>query len=195
MEQSFLDEGIFAENDNFILSKYKDSEQELFYKAWNETFKNSPVLTNINFKEKSWEDVLTDKSKLQLKIIDTISQEYIGEVVLLNINSEMPEFGIQLLRKYQGKGIGTMITKLFLDKLKSVTQVKEILIRIRSNNEISQKMFEKFGIVKIGEEGKECAELMVSLLDDIGKDKFESIVGKSFASTQVYTICYKLLLE
>ncbi|MBR5595864.1 MAG: GNAT family N-acetyltransferase [Lachnospiraceae bacterium] len=195
MEQSFLDEGIFAENDNFILSKYKDSEQELFYKAWNETFENSPVLTDINFKEKSWEDVLTGKSKLQLKIIDTISQEYIGEVVLLNIDSEMPEFGIQLLRKYQGKGIGTMITKLFLDKLKSVTQVKEILIRIRSNNEISKKMFEKFGIVKIGEEGKKCAELMASLLDDIGKDKFENIVGKSFASTQVYTICYKLPLE
>ena len=52
-------------------------------------------------------DVLSDTNKLQLKIIDKLKQEYVGEILLMKLDAESPELGIQLLRKYHSQGIGT----------------------------------------------------------------------------------------
>ena len=183
---------IFVEDEKYVLSRYEEKDRDLFFKAWNETFENSLVQNDENFKRKSWEDVLTDRNKLQLKVIDKGTQEYVGEVVLMKLDMVMPELGIQLLRKYQGQGIGTRIMKLFVNQLKSIMKVESFSVRIRSDNYASQRMFEKMGIVKIGEEEKEHAQLMYELMMAMGKEKFEKAIGEDFESTQVYTICYKL---
>ena len=115
-----------------------------------------------------------------------------GDVVLTQLNSKTPELGIQLLRKYQGQGIGTQVIKLFINQLKDVLQIEYFLIRICSDNEISQRMFEKIGAVKIGEEGKEYADLMHKIMKDMGREKFEEITGEEFHKTQRYILCYKL---
>lgn len=125
--------------------------------------------------------MLSDENKLQLKIIDKLTQEYVGEVVLMKLDAEMPELGIQILQKYHGQGIGTRVMNLFV-------------VKIRSDNHISQRLFEKMGVVKIGEEGKEYAELMCGFMRDVGKEKFEEIVEDDFENTQIYTLCYKLTL-
>lgn len=183
---------IFVEDEKYVLSRYEEKDRDLYFKAWNETFENSLVQNDENFKRKSWEDVLTDRNKLQLKVIDKGTQEYVGEVVLMKLDMVMPELGIQLLRKYQGQGIGTRIMKLFVNQLKSIMKVESFSVRIRSDNYASQRMFEKMGIVKIGEEEKEHAQLMYELMMTMEKEKFEKAIGKDFESTQVYTICYKL---
>lgn len=108
----------------------------------------------------------------------------------MKLDTEMPELGIQLLRKYQGQGIGTRVINLFVNRLKTIIQVEFLSIRIRSNNHISQKM----GAIKIGEEGKEYAELMCELMQNMGKEKFEKVIKEDFESTQTYTLCYKLPL-
>ena len=53
-------------------------------------------------------------------------------------------------------------------------------------------MFKKMGAVKIGEEGKEYAELMKSLMNEMGREKFENIIKERFEKTQRYIIRYKL---
>ena len=108
---------VFVEDEKYVLSRYEITERELSFRAWYETFENSPVLNDENFKKKSWEDVLSDTSKLQLKIIDKLTQEYVGEVMLLQLETATPELGIQLLHKHQGQGIGTYIMNLFVEKL------------------------------------------------------------------------------
>lgn len=175
-----------------MLSRYEVAEQDLYLMAWNEIFENTPVSHDENFKQKSWYDVLSDTTKLQLKIIDKVTQEYVGEVTLVKIDTESPELGIQLLRKYHGQGIGTQVMNLFVDKLKSVLQIEYFSIRIFSDNHVSQKMFEKMGAVKIGEEGKEYTELMRKIMQDFGKEKFEEVIKEDFEKTQRYIICYKL---
>lgn len=185
----------FVEDEKYTLSRYCITDQDLFFKAWNETFANSPLINDEQFKKNSWKDVLSDTSKLQLKIVDKLTQEYIGEVVLMELNTEMPEIGIQLLRKYHGQGIGTRVVNLFVNQLKSIMQVEFFKVRIRSDNYISQRMFEKMGAIKVGEEGKECADLMCELMQSMGKEKFEKAIQKEFESTQTYTLCYKLPLE
>ena len=147
----------FVEDEKYTLSRYDVSEQELFFKAWNETFEDTPLINDEQFKKKSWTDMLSDASKLQLKIIDKLTQEYVGEVVLMKFDTEMPEIGIQLLKKYHSQGIGTRVVNLFVNRLKSIMQVKFFTVRIRSDNYISQRMFEKMGAIKVGEEGKEYA--------------------------------------
>lgn len=182
----------FVEDEKYTLSRYDVSEQELFFKAWNETFEDTPLINDEQFKKKSWTDMLSDASKLKLKIIDKLTQEYVGEVVLMKFDTEMPEIGIQLLKKYHSQGIGTRVVNLFVNRLKSIMQVKFFTVRIRSDNYISQRMFEKMGAIKVGEEGKEYAELMLELMRNMGKEKFEKAIEKEFESTQTYTLCYKL---
>lgn len=183
---------VFVKDEKYILSRYEIEEQNLFLKTWKETFENSIVLEDEKFKKKSWEEVWSDTTKLHLKIVDNLLHEYIGEVVILQLDSRMPELGIQLLRKYQGQGIGTRIMKLLVNQLKFIMGVESFLIRIRSDNYVSQHMFKGMGAVKIGEEGKEYTELMQKIKNEMGKDKFEEIIGEEFEKTQVYTICYEL---
>lgn len=183
---------VFVEDEKYVLSRYEVSEQDLYLKAWNEIFESTPVSHDENFKQKFWNDVLSDTTKLQLKIVDKLTQEYVGEVTLMKLNTEAPELGIQLLRKYHGQGIGTRVMKLFVAKLKAVLQIEYFSVRIFSDNHVSQKMFEKMGAVKIGEEGKEYAELMRKIMQDFGKEKFEEVIKEDFEKTQRYIICYKL---
>ena len=82
--------------------------------------------------------------------------------------------------------------KLFIDKLKSVLQAAVFSVRVFSDNYISQRMFEKMGAVKIGEEGKESAELMHRIMQEMGREKFETVIKEDFEKTQRYIICYKL---
>ena len=183
---------VFLETKDYIFTRYGENEQDLYFKAWSETFENSPVLNDKNFQWKSWEDVLADTNKLQLKIVDKHTEEYIGEVSIMKLGGEMLELGVQLLRKYQGKGIGTRIVNLFVNQLKSIIEAEALGVRIRSDNLISQRMFEKMGAVRIGVEGKEYAELMWKFMQEMGKEKFEEIIKEDFERTQVYTIFYRL---
>ena len=157
-----------------------------------EIFENSAVYNDENFKQKLWDDVLSDTNKLQLKITDKLTQDYIGEVTLMKLDAEVPELGIQLLRKYHSQGVGTKVMKLFVNKLKRVMQVEAFLVRIFSDNYISQRLFEKLGAVKTGEEGKEYATLMYSIMQDMGREKFEETIQGEFETTQRYILCYKL---
>ena len=186
---------IFVEDEKYTLCRYDVSEQALFFEAWNETFYNSLLINDEQFKKKSWEDILLDTSRLQLKIIDKLTQEYVGEVVLMKVDAEMPEIGIQLLKKNQGQGIGTRVMNLFVNRLKSIMNVEFFTVRIRSDNYVSQRMFEKMGAIKVGEEGKELCDLMCELMQGMGKEKFEKVIQKEFESTQTYTLCYKLPLK
>ena len=45
---------MFIEDEKYVLSRYEVTERDLYLKAWNETFENSPVLNDENFKKKSW---------------------------------------------------------------------------------------------------------------------------------------------
>ena len=183
---------VFVEDEKYVLSRYEVAEQDLYLMAWNEIFESTPVSHDENFKQKSWDDVLSDTTKLQLKIIDKLTQEYVGEVTLMKLDTETPELGIQLLRKYQSQGIGTRVMNLFVDKLKSVLRVEFFSVRIFSDNHVSRKMFEKMGAIRIGEEGKEYAELMRKIMQDFGKEKFEEVIKEDFEKTQRCIICYKL---
>ena len=68
----------FAEDEKYVLSRYEVTEQDLQLKAWNEIFESTPVSHDENFEQKSWDDVLSDATKLQFKIIDKLTRQESG---------------------------------------------------------------------------------------------------------------------
>ena len=120
---------VFTEDESYLLCRYEEKDRKLYDKIWEETFGQSPVLNDTELKIKLWQDVLFDKNKLQLKIIHKKTGNYVGEVMVMNLDSEMPELGIQILKEYQGKGIGSRIMKNFIDQLKSILPVEAFLLK------------------------------------------------------------------
>ena len=97
----------------------------------------------------------------------------------MKADAEIPEIGIQLLKKYHSQGIGTRVVNLFVNQLKSIINVEFFTVRIRSDNYASQRMFEKMGAIKVGEEGKEYADLMYELMQRMGKENLKRRYRKS----------------
>ena len=64
--------------------------------------------------------------------------------------------------------------------------------RIRSNNWISVKLFEKLGAVKIGEEGIEYSVLMSQMAEKWGREKMEMTMGKDLEEILAYIVCYAI---
>lgn len=191
-DQTCPDGMVFTEDESYLLCRYEEKDRKLYDKIWEETFGQSPVLNDTELKIKLWQDVLFDKNKLQLKIIHKKTGNYVGEVMVMNLDSEMPELGIQILKEYQGKGIGSRIMKNFIDQLKSILPVEAFLVKISSDNHICRKLFENMGAVQIGEEGKEYGELFKKAMEDMGKEVFEKSVTSDVGIFQRYIICYKI---
>ncbi|RKD34277.1 GNAT family N-acetyltransferase [Thermohalobacter berrensis] len=60
------------------------------------------------------------------------------------------EFGITVLKKYWGLGIGKLLMKTLLDWAKSEGQIKKINLRVRFDNHKAIKLYEKMGFEKEG---------------------------------------------
>ncbi|MEE0687033.1 MAG: GNAT family protein [Lachnospiraceae bacterium] len=183
---------VFVEDNKYKLLRYEEKDKDIYMKMLYEIFDKSKEYLDSSFWEKSWNELLVDDNKLVLKIIDIEKNTYVGEVSLQNIQSNCPEIGIHIMKKYRNKGIASRILPLFLDKIKSLVEVEYFLARIRSNNWISIKLFERLGAVKIGEEGKEYSALMSQMAEKWGQDKMEMTMGKDLEEIVAYSICYSI---
>ena len=188
-------DNLFAADDRIVLRKYSEKNKELFLELWEENFANSSVkdivMQDANLTEKTWNDMF-GADRLSLTIYDKHCNAYVGEITLRNLGDAEPEPGIQLLKRYQGMGIGTRVMKLFLEELRNRNEIKSLFVRIASDNIISQRMATKFGAVPIGEEGKDKAELFEKIMLEMGKEKFEEIIPEGYEFTQKYIICYRI---
>ena len=58
----------FIESDNYLFSRYTIDDKDCHWKLCGEVY-DDVLLSNDEFMRKSWEDVLLDTNRLQLKII------------------------------------------------------------------------------------------------------------------------------
>ena len=183
---------VFVEDNKYKLLRYEESDKDIYMQILYEIFGKNTKYLDSSFWEKSWNEILMDDDKLALKIIDIEKNIYVGEVSLENIHSYCPEIGIHIMKEYRNRGIASRVLPLFIDKIKSLVVAGYFLARIRSNNWISIKLFEKLGVIKIGEEGKEYAVLMKEMAEKLGREKMEMTVGKDLEEILAYTICYRI---
>lgn len=176
----------------FTLCAYKNQDRLLYGKVWDEVFDKETISAVEEAKKRTWNEILCDNNQLYLKILDKQTGEFWGEISLKDLGNDIPELGIHILREYRNKGIGTKVVKCLIKNLRRIKGVQCLLIRIYSDNYVSQRLFEHLGAVKIGEEGKAYCEFMKKMMQDMGKEKFEKIIQGAYEDTQRYILCYRL---
>jgi len=115
-------------------------------------------------------------------------------VELQHPDSNTPEIGIDLLESKRNKGIALKAVRLFAKRVCEEKEVDYFLIRISSNNLHSQHVFEKMGVVKIGEEESAFSKFVERFGEIAGKEgqdleKYRYLFGESDDEV-VY--CYRL---
>ena len=66
------------------------------------------------------------------------------------------------------------------------------MIRIKKENIPSHKLARKLGAIEVGEEINETSKLMYMMMQEMGREKFESVIGKTLEEACPSIILYKL---
>ena len=184
-ELYFKDNGVFAENKDFLLRARKETDKEDYLNLCIE-ISVMPSMYDDNFKELSWKDLLDE---IEVFVINKENNEFCGEITLKNYNSDTPEIGINLLKKYRGQGIGYKVTKLFMETVCQIQNIEYFIVRIYSDNLHSQNLFKKFGAIKIGEEENEYVKLLREVYNILKDDELlEALEDYNKINDRIYRL-------
>lgn len=103
------------------------------------------------------------------------TKQYVGNIVLRELESTTPEVGIDIVKKYQRQGIAYDTLQLFLRRIKNICRIEYFLVRIYSDNEPSRKLFQKLRAVKIGNEPSEYQVFLDQMKEWMTEEKYEEI--------------------
>ena len=116
--------------------------------VWNLTGRkwNNEVTEEI---ERKWIDsVIMRKDEKRFAICVGKNEIYIGNVQLTNITEVDAVFHIFIgEKKYWGKGIGTITTKLIIDYAFSELKLRKINLYVKKQNKSALKVYEKVGFI------------------------------------------------
>lgn len=185
---------MFAEDKEYRICGFHSEDRAHYEKLWGEIPVNANTDEEMDKKmlEQSWWHIFDDEDMCKYKIVEKATSSFVGSIEIRDLDEEAPELGIQLLKKYQGRGIGTNVMGLFLRTLGKLLPGTEYTVKIRSDNEVSQHMFQKLGAVECGKEGLGWVELYQSLANTLGKEHFEKMTGMNYEASQRYIVCYKI---
>lgn len=191
-EYYFKENGFFAEDNDFLLRAPMETDREDYLKLCVEIFCMPNIYEDEQFKEILWQAVL--KENLAVFIINKTNNEFCGYVVLKNYISDTPEIGIDLLKKYQNKGIGYRMVKLLMETTYKIHKVKYFIVRIYSDNLHSQNLYKKFGAVPLGREDSEYVTLLNSIKNYMKDDEINKLFEKYSPQciTENYIIRYRI---
>ena len=93
--------------------------------------------------EQLWQDAFKSKHRICYVIEKMPGNEYCGECAVKNIFDETPEIEIELMKEYQGQGIGYLAIIDMLNKLASDYGKERYYVKIEPDNYASRFLFEK----------------------------------------------------
>ena len=181
-EKYFDQNGLYDENEEFLLIEPNDTYKDAYFDLCKETYVMKDKLDDEEYRRLGWGILF--KVGIVLFVIEKGTNNLCGYVELKHIDSEHPEIGIELFKKYQRQGIGYKAIKLMLSKAQQIHPVSSYKIRIYYDNISSQKLFEKLGAVKVGEEEGKMTQFM--------REAKEVLSGKALDD---FTRVYKELTE
>lgn len=171
----FDSNGVSIEDKDYILREPCEEYKDGYFELCKETYVIKEQLEDEDYRRVSWEILF--KVGVLLFIIEKTTNNFCGYVQLKHIDSDQPEIGIELLKKYQHQGIGYRTIRLMLNKAQQVHPVSSYKIKIYNDNISSQKLFEKLGAERIGEEESEIVKFMRE-----AKEIFKEKAVKDFSS-------------
>lgn len=176
-------DGIYAENEYFILKRLCEQDKEDFMELVLDTSSIPKAYEQAGFSEYSWECSLND-ADLNLSLFAKDTGIYLGNLMLKNLSGSRQEIGIDIVRKYRKRGIGYKAVRLLIEHAAKVSGRSDFEVRIYSDNEPSRRLFEKLGAVEIGQECSEFISAMKAMEATVGEEKMSQL-----------TKCYKDVFE
>lgn len=112
-------------------------------------------------------------------ILEGVNYTFAGYINLQNIETEEPEIGISILKKYQGQGMGTEAMKLLLKMLREVYGADQTYVaRVDARNHASRRMMEKTGFKEEGEQEGTFARFFRNFSESVGEEGMEKFARK-----------------
>ena len=126
------------------------------------------------FFEKEWEQEILSKDRLNISILSADSKQYVGNILLRYLDSDMPEIGIDIVQEFRRKGFAYSAIQLFLKSTRNLFEKDKFLVRIYSDNIASLELFQKLGVSEIGREPSEYQIFLNELKEKFG-DEYQRI--------------------
>ena len=167
----------FIEDEKYILREQHSEDKNDYYNLYVETSllaKRMSQTAYREFFEKQWEQ-RSEEDAIYISVILKATKQYVGNIVLRELESTTPEVGIDIVEKYQRQGIAYDTLQLFLRRIKNISRIEYFLVRIYSDNEPSRKLFQKLGAVKIGNEPSEYQVFLDQMKERMTEEEYEEI--------------------
>ena len=158
---------ITRKHDAIQIRKVMDSDKDKYIDLQKETSVVKSMLQEKAYQNMLWKEHIQDKS---LMFTIEVDGEYAGFCGINNLALENWEIAIELLKNYRNRGVGYIAVGIMLTEIKTRLGVKDFRVKIDSDNNASQRLFEKLGATPYG-----IAEFMLHKEEDILRCEEENI--------------------
>ena len=191
-------DGILAQNDKVLLRLQTEEDKENYIALFKE---NSLVANAVGdeqgkeFCEFTWEKN-KEENAIYISVFDPSGKEYLGNLIIRYPDKEMPELGLDILRKYQRRRFGYNSVKLLCKTLSK--EIEYFLVRVYSDNVASNALVRLLGAEEIGNEVNEFEAIITRMKSALG-DAIAELPGLSKEEEKAmfdknYIIQYRLKL-
>lgn len=182
----------FASDGEFIICTISDADRNDYVELHRQLNGETSLYLNPITKDMMWEQILNNADSVFS--LFAANGDYCGSIELQHPDSHTPEIGVDLIEDKRNKGIAPKAVRLFAKTIYEIRKVDYFLIRISSNNLHSQHVFEKMGVIKIGEEETAFSKFVEKFKDTAEQkeqdlEKFRDLFRESDDEV-VY--CYRL---
>lgn len=172
VEKTIFLKDYWADGNNCSLRLLMESDKDAYMAVNKENSDIEVAYSMPEFIEAMWKSAMEEE--ITLAVLEKKCGIFIGYIDIQHIEREKPELGIELVKEYQGKGIGTEAIGVLLNSLKGTVDEKQVFIaNARIDNVASQRMLEKLGAVKCGTDDGTFVKVIKSIASEMGEEDFE----------------------
>ena len=176
-EKYFDLDGIYAEDELYVLRKLKETDKEPFMQLLLDASDMRKAYDHKEFYEYSWESSLNDEETLYLSLIDKNAGNYLGKLTVRNLKDAKPEIGCGIVKEYRNQGIAYRAMKMLIDRTKELMNVSTFEIKAYKDNLPSLHLIHKLGGIEMGREENEFISIFAKGAEITGENLLEEDNG------------------
>lgn len=183
---------LYVTDGEYMVYPIAEEDRENYVELHRQINGENTLYLNSFCKEELWKWTLSGTDKV-FSIFDA-EGNYCGSVELQNPTSRTPEIGIDLLECKRNLGIASKVIKMFARHTYQKGNIDYFIIRISSKNSHSRHVFEKMGVIPIGEDESGVKSFMKNFKEVVGdSNNLEDRLKKFFMEEEEVIYKYKLV--
>ena len=140
------------DKDRFMSVRKEASDIAAYYKAY-------PEFVDFN-----WDLILRDEKEINMVVLQQPENLFVATCSILKAPDNTIELAYDVVKELRGKGIGTAVVRALIKLAHDRFPDREVLVKIRKENQVSQHVTEKCGGVFIGMEASPESVAIQALL-------------------------------